>query len=167
MTEEDVAAVLEVCRSGWLSMGPRAEAFAHDLAAYTSPRHALAVSIGTAALHPILLAAGVGAGGDVIVPTMTSVATVNMIAYSGAEPVFADIAWLERPWLTAAAAAAAIGPRTVAIVAVAYGGHRGRSPRCVHSRAGADCSCWRMLRTRSALDLRRATSGASGRRGPS
>jgi dTDP-4-amino-4,6-dideoxygalactose transaminase len=125
VTEEDLAAVVEVYRSGWLSMGPRTEAFEDALATYTGARHALAVSSGTAALHLMTLAAGLGPGDEVIVPAMTFVATVNAVAYTGARPVFADIAGLEAPWLSAAAAEAVVGPRTAAILAVSYGGHPG------------------------------------------
>ena len=80
---------------------------------------------GTAALHLICLAAGLGPGDEVIVPSLTFVATVNAIAYTGATPVFADIASLEEPWTPAAAVEAAITPRTKAIMVVDYGGHPG------------------------------------------
>jgi dTDP-4-amino-4,6-dideoxygalactose transaminase len=58
---------------------------------------------------------------------MTFVATVNSIAYTGATPVFGDIAGLQRPWLSASAAEAAISPRTKAIMTMAYGGHPGET----------------------------------------
>jgi dTDP-4-amino-4,6-dideoxygalactose transaminase len=123
--EEDIAAVADVYRSGWLSMGPRTEEFETALAAYTGARHAVAVANGTAALHLMCLAAGLGPGDEVVVPSMTFVATVNAIVYTGGRPVFADIAGLREPWLSAAAAEAAITPRTKAIMTVAYGGHPG------------------------------------------
>jgi dTDP-4-amino-4,6-dideoxygalactose transaminase len=123
--EEDVAAVADVYRSGWLSMGPRTAEFERALAEYVGARHALGVTNGTAALHLICHAAGLGAGDEVIVPSLTFVASVNAIAYTGASPVFADIAALESPWPGAAAVEAAITPRTRAIMAVAYGGHPG------------------------------------------
>jgi dTDP-4-amino-4,6-dideoxygalactose transaminase len=123
--EDDVAAVAEVYRSGWLSMGPRTADFERALADYTGARHALATANGTAALHLICLAAGVRAGDDVVVPSLTFVASVNAIAYTGATPVFADIAALGTPWPDVAAVEAAITPRTRAIMAVAYGGHPG------------------------------------------
>jgi dTDP-4-amino-4,6-dideoxygalactose transaminase len=123
--EEDIAVVADVYRSGWLSMGPRTEELERALAEYTGARHALGVANGTAALHLICLAAGLGPGDEVIVPSLTFVASVNAIAYTGATPVFADIASLERPWTPAAAVEAAITPRTKAIMVVAYGGHPG------------------------------------------
>jgi dTDP-4-amino-4,6-dideoxygalactose transaminase len=127
VSERDLAAVEAVLRSGWLSMGPRTAAFEDALVGYTGARHALAVANGTAALHLACLASGIGPGDEVIVPSMTFVATVNAIAYTGATPVFADIAGLEEPWLALDAASAAIGPRTSAIMHVPYGGHPGET----------------------------------------
>jgi dTDP-4-amino-4,6-dideoxygalactose transaminase len=123
--EDDIAVVAEVYRSGWLSMGPRTAEFERELAEYTGARHALAVANGTTALHLLCLAAGLGPGDEAIVPSLTFVASVNAIAYTGATPVFADIDALKRPWPSAAAVEAAITPRTRAIMAVAYGGHQG------------------------------------------
>ena len=123
--EADIAVVAEAYRSGWLSMGPRTEALEQAFAAYTGAPHAVALSSGTAALHLACLAVGLGPGDEVIVPSLTFVATVNAIAYTGATPVFADVAGLDAPWLSAAACAAAITPRTRAIMTMAYGGHPG------------------------------------------
>jgi len=125
VAEDDIAVIADVYRSGWLSMGPETEAFEREFAAYTGTRHALAVANGTAALHLICAAAGLGPGDEAVVPSMTFVATVNAIAYTGATPVFADIVGLAEPWLDPAAAAAAITPRTKAIVNMTYGGHPG------------------------------------------
>ena len=77
-------------------MGPRTAEFEAAFAEYTGARHALAVTNGTAALHLICLAAGLGPGDEVIVPSLTFVASVNAIAYTGATPVFAEIAALDR-----------------------------------------------------------------------
>lgn len=123
--EDDIAAVSETLRSGWLSMGPRTEELEADLAHYTGARHAIAVTNGTAALHLICMAAGLGPGDEVIVPSMTFVATINAAAYTGATPVFAEITSPTEPWLSLEAARAAITPRTKAIMTVAYGGHPG------------------------------------------
>jgi dTDP-4-amino-4,6-dideoxygalactose transaminase len=127
LTEADIEAATEVYRSGWLSMGPATEALEADFAAYTAARHALAVANGTAGLHLICLAAGLRPGDEVIVPSMTFVATVNAVAYTGARPIFADIAGLTEPWLARDAAEAAITPRTRAIMTMAYGGHPGQT----------------------------------------
>jgi dTDP-4-amino-4,6-dideoxygalactose transaminase len=125
--EEDIAVVADVYRSGWLSMGPQTEALERDFAAYTGARHALAVANGTAALHLICAAAELGAGDEVVVPSMTFVATVNAIAYTGATPVFADIAGLTEPWLHPDAVDAVVTERTKAIMTMTYGGHPGRT----------------------------------------
>src|SRR4051794_8281283 len=123
--EEDIAVVADVYRSGWLSMGPRTEELEARLAQFTGARHALAVANCTVGLHLMCVAADLGPGDEVIVPSLTFVASANAIRYTGATPVFADIAGLDAPWLSAAAAEAAITPRTKAIMTVAYGGHPG------------------------------------------
>jgi dTDP-4-amino-4,6-dideoxygalactose transaminase len=125
--EEDIAAVADVYRSGWLSMGPETEALEREFAAYTGAAHALAATNGTAALHLICVAAGLGPGDEVVVPSMTFVATVNAIAYTGATPVFADVVSLTEPWLDPAAVEAVLTDRTTAIMTMAYGGHPGRT----------------------------------------
>ena len=123
--ESDIAAVADVYRSGWLSMGPETAELEAEFERYTGAAHALAVTNGTAGLHLICMAAGLGPGDEVIVPSMTFVATVNAIAYTGATPVFADMAGELEPWLARDAAAAAITPATAAIMTMSYGGHPG------------------------------------------
>jgi dTDP-4-amino-4,6-dideoxygalactose transaminase len=127
VTDDDIAAVVETYRTGWLSMGPRTEELEEEFAAFTGARHALAVTNGTAALHLACLGVGVGPGDEVVVPSLTFIASVNAIAYTGATPVFADVASLSEPWLSASAAEAAIGPKTAAIMTVSYGGHAGET----------------------------------------
>jgi dTDP-4-amino-4,6-dideoxygalactose transaminase len=117
--------VADVYRSGWLSMGPETERLEQDFIDYTGAAHAIAVTNGTAALHLICLAAGFGPGDEVIVPSLTFVATANAVAYTGATPVFAEIAGLDEPWLSSAACEAVIGERTAGILAMEYGGHPG------------------------------------------
>jgi dTDP-4-amino-4,6-dideoxygalactose transaminase len=125
--EEEIATVAETYRSGWLSMGPRTEELESRFAAYVGAEHAIATTNGTAALHLICASAGLGAGDEVIVPSLTFVATVNAVRYVGATPVFGDVAGLERPWLSTEAAAAAITAKTGAIMNMTYGGHPGES----------------------------------------
>jgi dTDP-4-amino-4,6-dideoxygalactose transaminase len=127
VTEEDIAAVADVYRSGWLSQGPRAKEFEEAFAEYTGAECAVAVTNCTAALHLMAMAAGLGAGDEVIVPSLTFVATANAIAYTGATPVFADIVGLTEPWLDPTSVRACITPRTKAIVSMAYGGHPGET----------------------------------------
>jgi dTDP-4-amino-4,6-dideoxygalactose transaminase len=117
------AAVLAVLRRRWLSMGEVTAAFEADFAALTGARHALAVTNCTAALHLAGLALGWGPGDEVIVPSLTFVATANAVRYTGATPVFADITSLDDFSLSAGDAAARITPRTRAITVVHYGGH--------------------------------------------
>jgi dTDP-4-amino-4,6-dideoxygalactose transaminase len=125
--EEDIAVVADVYRSGWLSMGPQTEALERDFATFTGARHALAVANGTAALHLICAGADLGLGDEVVVPSMTFVATVNAIAYTQATPVFADVCGLTEPWLDPAAVDAVVTERTKAIMTMSYGGHPGRT----------------------------------------
>ena len=127
VSDEDLAAVVDTYRSGWLSMGPRTEELEERFAEFTGARHAIAVANGTAGLHLIVLAAGLGPGDEVVVPSLTFVASVNSIRYTGATPVFADIAGLDAPWLSAAATEAVLTERTKAVMTVAYGGHPGET----------------------------------------
>ena len=127
ISEAEIEAVSDTYRSGWLSMGPRTVELESKFASYVRSAHAIAVTNGTAALHLICLGAGLGPGDEVIVPSLTFVATANAIRYTGATPVFADIAGLERPWLSADEVATAIGTKTRAIVNMTYGGHPGDS----------------------------------------
>lgn len=123
LSADDIEAVVETYRSGWLSMGPETEGLERAFAEYSGASHALAVANGTAALHLICAAAGLGPGDEVVVPSLTFVATVNAVAYTGAQPVFADISALEEPWMSPDACEAAIGGRTAAIMAMTYGGY--------------------------------------------
>lgn len=116
--EEELAAVAEVFRSGWLAGdGPACRAFEGEFAAAIGTRHALAVSHCTAALHLALLALGVGPGDEVIVADYTFPATGHAVLFTGATPVFADV----RPDTATVdpdAVRALIGPRTAGVIAV-------------------------------------------------
>jgi dTDP-4-amino-4,6-dideoxygalactose transaminase len=138
ISEEEIATVTDTYRSGWLSMGPRTEELESAFAEYTGAGHAIAVTNGTAALHLICMAAGLGPDDEVVVPSLTFVATVNAIRYTGATPVFADVAGLDRPWLSAEAAAAAVGKRTRAIMNMTYGGHPSESAQLAELAAERD-----------------------------
>ena len=89
--EEEIAAVAETIRSGWLTTGPRVAELERRLADYLEAKHVLAVTSGTAALHLGLLAAGVGPGDEVITTSITWPATANVIVHAGATPIFADV----------------------------------------------------------------------------
>jgi len=87
----DVEAVLEVLRSGRLAMGPKVTAFEAAMAARVGVGHAVAVSSGTAALHLVVQALGLGRGDEVLVPSFTFAATVNVLLIVGATPVFVEV----------------------------------------------------------------------------
>ena len=89
--EEEIAAVVETLRSGWLTTGPRAALLEERMAAYLEVDHVLAVVSGTAALQLALLAVGVGPGDEVITSPITWPATANVIEHCGATPVFCDV----------------------------------------------------------------------------
>lgn len=119
--DDDIAAVVEALRSDFLTTGPRVAEFEAALADATGARFVAAVSSGTAALHAAYAALGLGPGDEVVMPPLTFAATANAALYQGARPVFADVD-PETGLLDPAAAAAAITPRTRAVVAVDYGG---------------------------------------------
>jgi dTDP-4-amino-4,6-dideoxygalactose transaminase len=89
--DEEVAAVAETLRSGWLTSGPRAALLEDRAASYLDAKHVLSVASGTAAMHLALLALGVGPGDEVITTTITWPATANVIEHCGARPVFCDV----------------------------------------------------------------------------
>jgi dTDP-4-amino-4,6-dideoxygalactose transaminase len=89
--EEEIAAVAETLRSGWLTTGPRGDEVEQRMAAYLEAEHVLALASGTAALHLALVALGVGPGDEVITSPITWPATANVIVHTGAAPVFVDV----------------------------------------------------------------------------
>jgi dTDP-4-amino-4,6-dideoxygalactose transaminase len=127
--EQDLQAVAETLRSGWLTLGPRTAAFEEAFAAQLGARHAIALSSCTAALHLAYLAAGVGPGDEVIVPSFTFAATANAVLYCGATPIFAEIASLENPSLDPEDVARRITPRTKAVCVVHYAGYAAAADR--------------------------------------
>jgi perosamine synthetase len=121
--ERELQYVSECILSGWISSaGPFVKRFEQMCAAFAGTRHAVSTSSGTTALHLALLALGIGPGDEVIVPTLTFVASANTVRYTGATPVLVDS---ERStWtLDPAAVEAAITPRTKAIMVVHLYGH--------------------------------------------
>ena len=109
--------ILEVLRSGYLSLGPRVARFEADFAAAVGAAHATAVSSGTAGLHLALRAAGVGPGDEVVTSPFSFVASANVALYEGARPVFADIDPVTLN-VDPDAVAAAITERTAALLPV-------------------------------------------------
>src|ERR671937_638668 len=89
--EEEIAAVAETLRSGWLTSGPRAAELERRMAEFLDAEHVLALASGTAALHLSLVALGVGPGDEVITTPITWPATANVIVHTGATPLFVDV----------------------------------------------------------------------------
>jgi dTDP-4-amino-4,6-dideoxygalactose transaminase len=110
-------------RSGWWRTGPRVAEFERRFAELCGVEHAVAVANGTAALHLALLAAGCGSGDEVLLPSLNFVAAANMIANTGATPVFCDIGGPDDLNVSPADVEAAITHATKAVVVMHYGGH--------------------------------------------
>jgi dTDP-4-amino-4,6-dideoxygalactose transaminase len=119
--DEEIAAVAETIRSGWLTTGPKAKELEERFADYLEAKHVLALSSGTAALHLSLVALGVGPGDEVVTTPITWPATANVIVHAGARPVFADVQEGDLN-LDPAAVRAAATPRTKAILPVHLAG---------------------------------------------
>jgi len=119
--ENDILAVAEVMRSGWITTGPKALEFEQKFAQYVGADQGVAVCSGTAGMHLALAALGIGPGDEVITPSLTWVSTVNLIVLAGATPVFADI---DRHTLmvTEATIREKITARTKLIIPVHYAG---------------------------------------------
>ena len=116
-------AVLRVLRSKWLTMGAVTQQFEAAFAAMSGSRHAIAVGNATQALHLACLAMGIGPGDEVILPSLTFVATANAVRYCGAKVVFADILGAHDLTIDPHSVEALITPRTKAIIVMHYGGY--------------------------------------------
>jgi dTDP-4-amino-4,6-dideoxygalactose transaminase len=119
--EEEIAAVAETLRSGWLTTGPRSAELERRMAEYLEVEHVLALASGTAALHLALVALGVGPGDEVITTPITWPATANVIVHTGATPVFVDVRDSDLN-IDAAGVAEAVTERTKAILPVDLAG---------------------------------------------
>ena len=119
---EEEQSVQQVVHSGWLSMGEVTKGFEQEFAAFIGAKHTLAVTNATAALHLACLAVGIGPGDEVIVPSLTFVATANAVRYTGATPVFADIESLDWLNISPTSIETRINERTRAILVVHYAG---------------------------------------------
>ncbi|WP_291969858.1 UDP-4-amino-4-deoxy-L-arabinose aminotransferase [Candidatus Symbiopectobacterium sp.] len=119
--EEEIAAVNTVMLSGWITSGPKNQQLEAAFCALTGNKHAIAVSSATGGMHVTLMALDISPGDEVITPSLTWVSTLNMIVLLGAVPVMVDV---DRDTLmvTPEAIAAAITPRTRAIIPVHYAG---------------------------------------------
>ena len=121
LLEAEIAEVVDSFRKGWIGTGPKVARFEQMFAEYVGAKHAMAVSSCTAALHLGTLAAGIGPGEEVVLPSMTFAATANAVIHTGATPVFVDC---DRATMNIDphAVRAAITPRTRAIMPVDFAG---------------------------------------------
>jgi len=119
--EEEAQAAADAVRSGWVAQGPRVARFEQEFAATVGAQHGVAVSSCTTALHLALVLQGIGAGDEVVVPSLSFIATANAVRYVGATPVFADVD-LATGNLTAETIDAVRTARTRSVIAVHQGG---------------------------------------------
>ena len=116
-------ALLAVIDDGWLTMGSRVRRFEQEFAAMHGVDDAVAVHSATSALQLALAAVGIGPGDEVLVPSLTFVATASVVLQAGAVPVFVDIEASDRPHLSIAHASCRVTPRTRAVIVMPYGGY--------------------------------------------
>lgn len=134
--EEEARAAAAAVLSGWVAQGPRVAEFERAFAERVGAEHGVAVSSCTTALHLALVTMDLGPGDEVVVPSLSFIATANVVRYVGATPVFADVA-ADTGNLTAATVDAVRTPRTRAVLAV----HQGGVPADVHTLRSA-CADW-------------------------
>jgi dTDP-4-amino-4,6-dideoxygalactose transaminase len=120
--EAEEAAVLKVLRSRWLTMGQSTQEFENKFSAFVGIKHAFAVSNATEALHLACLALGIGVGDEVIIPSLTFVATANAVLYTGARVRFAEILGDHDLTISPQDIENQISPQTKAIMVMHYGG---------------------------------------------
>jgi len=118
---EEARAAAEAVLSGWVAQGPRVAEFERAFATGVGAGHGVAVSSCTTGLHLALVACGIGPGDEVVVPSLSFIATANAVRYVGAVPVFADVDE-QTGNLTADTVAAVLTPRTRAVMVVHQGG---------------------------------------------
>jgi dTDP-4-amino-4,6-dideoxygalactose transaminase len=120
--EEEIAEVVDTLRSNWITTGPKTKRFETDFAGFIGAPGALALSSCTAALHTALATLGIGPGDEVVTTPLTFAASVNVIEHVGARPVLVDVE-PDTLNIDPARVAAAITPRTKAMLPVHYAGH--------------------------------------------
>ncbi len=148
--EAEKQALAEVIDSGWLTMGPRVRRFELAFAELHGVDDAVAVHSATAALQLILAAFDVGPGDEVLVPSLTFVATASVVVHAGATPVFVDVEAVDRPHMSVEDARRCITARTRAITVMHYGGY------------GIDLEPWRALADEFGLFLFEDAAHAAG-----
>jgi dTDP-4-amino-4,6-dideoxygalactose transaminase len=152
---DEKSALTEVIDSNWITMGGQVEAFERAFAEKHQAAAAVAVNSCTAGLHAALQALGIGPGDEVLVPSLSFVATANCVLYVGATPVFVDIETIDLPLISLEDAAAKITERTRAVIIMHYAGYM------------ADGIAWRHFADRHRLALVEDSAHAVGLvRGP-
>ena len=121
--EEEKSALAAVIDSNWVTMGDRVRDFERRFARQHGARDAVAVASCTAGLHLALAGLGIGPGDEVLVPSLSFVATANCVRYVGATPVFVDIDSIGRPLISAEDAEHRCTERTKAVIVMHYGGY--------------------------------------------
>jgi len=121
ITEEDISAVGDVLRSGWITTGPNVAEFERAFCEYVGCTRAVALSSATAGMHLVLKGLDIGPGDEVITPSMTWVSTINLIVLAGATPVFADID-KDTLMISPDSVEESISPKTRLIVPVHFAG---------------------------------------------
>jgi perosamine synthetase len=160
--EREEEMVLEVLRSGWLSLGPMLERFERDFARWLGVEDAVAVSSGTAGLHLGVRALGWGRGDEVVTTPLSFVASANCLLYEGAVPVFCDIDPVTLN-IDPAAAGAAVGPRTAGILPVHLFGYPAAMPELESLAAEAGLGVLEdACEAAGAVDARDVRVGARG-----
>lgn len=153
--ESEKAALAAVIDSNWITMGGRVEAFEHAFAKGYRANDAVAVSSCTAGLHLVMQALDIGPGDEVLVPSMSFVATANCVLYTEATPVFVDVVSLELPLIDLADANRKLTRRTRAVIVMHYAGYM------------VDADAWRCFANRNGLCLIEDSAHAVGpERGP-
>lgn len=150
---DEAAALTKVVESGWITMGEQVRTFERAFAEQHGADDAVAVASCTAGLHLALRALEIGAGDEVLVPSLTFVATVNSVVYAGATPVFVDIGSLQTPHLSLQDAARKCTERTRAIIIMHYAGFL------------MDLDAWRAFARSRGLLLIEDAAHAAGMRG--
>ena len=122
ITEEEIKAVVEVLKSGWLGLGPKTAQFEKKFAEYVGSNFAVGLNSGTAALHLALNVLGIKEGNEVIVPTITFISTAHAVSYQRAKPVFTDVSE-DTLCIDVNDVEKKITSKTKAIIPVHYAGH--------------------------------------------
>jgi len=122
MGQEEIEAVAEVMKSGWIGLGPKTEEFERKFAKFVNVKYAVGLNSATAALHLSLLTTGIGPGDEVLIPSLTFISTGHAVLYLGATPVFVDVSE-DTLCMDPVDLQRKITKKSKAVIPVDYGGH--------------------------------------------